>query len=85
MAVKKALREADMYISPILLKEYRDTPVKLMELGKINHQQLKALITGIQRLCQMQRSFIPTKNSLFAGTLKITWSLNVASLQKLNY
>ena len=37
----------DIYVSPTLLQEYRETPIKLKAEGKINHQQLKALITGV--------------------------------------
>jgi hypothetical protein len=40
-------KEADIYVSPVLLEEYRDTPLKLVEQGNINHQQLKVLIAGI--------------------------------------
>ena len=46
-AVKKALKEAVICVSPSLLKEYRDTPLELESEGKINHIQLKALISGI--------------------------------------
>ena len=60
-AVKKAFREADIYISPTLLKEYRDTPVKLIELGKINHQQLKALITGIAAVVSNAKIVYPSE------------------------
>ena len=45
--VKKAFKETDIYVSPILLEEYRDTPLKLAEQGKVTHQQLKLLIAGI--------------------------------------
>lgn len=46
-AVRKAFNEADIYVSTQLLQEYRDTPVKLEEQGKITHQQMQALIAGI--------------------------------------
>jgi putative PIN family toxin of toxin-antitoxin system len=46
-AVKKAFKETDIYVSPILLEEYRNTPLKLVGQGKITHQQLKVLIAGI--------------------------------------
>ncbi len=46
-AVMRAFREADLYVSPALLQEYRGTPVKLEEQGKITHQQMQALIAGI--------------------------------------
>ena len=46
-AVKKAFSEADIYLTPDLLKEYRDVPLALEAEGKINHLQFKALISGI--------------------------------------
>jgi putative PIN family toxin of toxin-antitoxin system len=46
-AVKQAFKEATIYVSPILLKEYRDVPITLELEGKIDHVQLKALISGI--------------------------------------
>jgi putative PIN family toxin of toxin-antitoxin system len=46
-AVRKAFKEAEIYVSPTILKEYRDTPLQLEANGKINHIQLKALIAGI--------------------------------------
>ena len=48
-AVKKAFIEADIYLSATLLKvkEYRDVPLVLKSEGKIDSQQLKALISGI--------------------------------------
>lgn len=46
-AVRKAFREADIYVSPELLQEYRETPVKLEVQGKITHQQMQTLISGI--------------------------------------
>lgn len=47
MAVKKAFEEADIYVSPDLLAEYRDIPLELETEGKITRLQLEALITGI--------------------------------------
>ena len=46
-AVKKAFSEADIYLTPDLLKEYRDVPLALEAEEKINHLQFKALISGI--------------------------------------
>jgi hypothetical protein len=45
--VKKAFAEADLYISPELLKEYRDVPLALDAEGKLDSTQLKALIAGL--------------------------------------
>ena len=46
-AAKKVFSEANLYITPNLLKEYRDVPLALEAEGKIDHLQLKALISGI--------------------------------------
>ena len=46
-AVKKAFSEADIYLTPDLLKEYRDVPLAIEAEGKINHLQFKTLISGI--------------------------------------
>jgi len=46
-AVKKALRSAEIFVSPDLLREYREVPLALKANGKIDHTQLKALIAGI--------------------------------------
>jgi len=47
MAIKKAFEEADIYVSPNLLAEYRNIPLELEAEGKITRHQLEALITGI--------------------------------------
>jgi len=46
-AVNKAFAEADIYVLPTLLKEYRDVPLELEAEEKIDHVQLKALVSGI--------------------------------------
>lgn len=46
-AVRKVLAEASVYVSPELLREYREVPLTLEGEGKINHRQLKALISGV--------------------------------------
>ncbi|MEW6052167.1 MAG: putative toxin-antitoxin system toxin component, PIN family [Nitrospirota bacterium] len=60
-AVKKVFKEADIYVSPVLLEEYRDTPLKLVEQGKINHQQLKVLIAGIAAFVTNAKMVYPTE------------------------
>jgi putative PIN family toxin of toxin-antitoxin system len=45
-AVRKAFTEADIYVSPAILKEYRDVPLVLEGQNKLNQAQLKALISG---------------------------------------
>jgi len=46
-AVKKAFAETDIYISPALLKEYRDVPLVLETEEKLTPIQLKALVSGL--------------------------------------
>jgi len=46
-AVKKAFAEADLYVSPALLKEYREVPLALEGEGKLTPFQLKTLISGL--------------------------------------
>ncbi len=60
-AVKKAVKGADIYVSPTLLKEYRDTPLELEAEGKINHLQLKALISGIAAFVAKAKIVYPTE------------------------
>ena len=46
-AVKKAFSETDIYVSPSLLKEYREVPLILADERKLTQAQLKALISGL--------------------------------------
>ena len=46
-ALRKAFVEAEIYVSPPLLKEYREVPLALKSQGKIDHLQLKSLLSGI--------------------------------------
>jgi len=46
-AVKKAFAEAEIFVSPDLLMEYRDVPLALEGEGKLMHGQVKALISGL--------------------------------------
>jgi len=45
-AVKKAFAEAELFVSPDLLKEYRDVPLALEGEGMLTHGQFIALISG---------------------------------------
>ncbi|MBF0506243.1 MAG: putative toxin-antitoxin system toxin component, PIN family [Nitrospirae bacterium] len=60
-AVIKAFKESDIYVSPELLQEYRDTPVRLEEQGKITHQQMQALIAGIAAVVSHAKIVCPTE------------------------
>jgi len=46
-AIKKAFSETDIYVSPSLLKEYREVPVILSDERKLTQTQLKTLISGL--------------------------------------
>ena len=46
-AVKKAFAKAELFVSPDLLKEYRDVPLALNYEGKLAHDQFEALISGL--------------------------------------
>ena len=46
-AVRKAFLEAEIFVSPSLLEEYRNVPLALNAVGKIDHGQLKVLVSGI--------------------------------------
>jgi predicted nucleic acid-binding protein len=46
-AVRRAVQESIIIVSPPLLEEYREVPLLLEKKKKINHPQLKALIAGI--------------------------------------
>jgi uncharacterized protein len=60
-AVKKVFKETDIYISPALLEEYRNTPIKLEEQKKITHQQLKSLLAGIAAFVSNVKLIYPTE------------------------
>ena len=60
-AVKKAFKHSAIFVSQPLIEEYRDTPLKLEERGKITHQQMKALISGIAAFVANAKVVHPTK------------------------
>jgi uncharacterized protein len=60
-AVRKAFRGADSWISPQLLKEYRDVPMELAARGKITGAQLRALLSGIAAYVAQARMAVPRK------------------------
>jgi predicted nucleic acid-binding protein len=63
-AVKKAFGESEVYVSPALLKEYRDVPLALRDEKKIDHPQLKALISGIASYVAKAKVIRPQKRIL---------------------
>jgi putative PIN family toxin of toxin-antitoxin system len=60
-AIKKAFTEDEIWVSPELLKEYRDTPVELYAEGKITHIQLRSLLSGIAAFVADAKVEIPEK------------------------
>jgi putative PIN family toxin of toxin-antitoxin system len=46
-AIKMAFAETDIYISPSILREYREVPLVLEDEKKLTQAQLKALISGL--------------------------------------
>ena len=46
-AIKKAFSETDIYVSPSILREYREVPLILADERKLTQSQLKALISGL--------------------------------------
>jgi putative PIN family toxin of toxin-antitoxin system len=46
-AIKMAFAETDIYVSPSILKEYREVPLILEDEKKLTQAQLKALISGL--------------------------------------
>lgn len=57
----KAFREADIFVSPPLLREYRDVPLMLESRRRIDRSQLKALISGIASFTSGAKLVHPTK------------------------
>ena len=60
-AVKKAFLETEIFISPSLLKEYRDVPSALSAAGRIDNVQLKTLISGIASFVSKATVVYPQK------------------------
>lgn len=54
-AVRKAFHSAEIIVSPELLREYRAVPLALEAEGKIDHAQMKALISGIAAIASKAR------------------------------
>ena len=45
--LKMAFAETELYVSPSILKEYREVPLTLVGEKKLTQAQLKALISGL--------------------------------------
>jgi putative PIN family toxin of toxin-antitoxin system len=46
-AIRMAFAETNIYVSPSILKEYREVPLILEDEKKLTQAQLKALISGL--------------------------------------
>ena len=46
-AIRMAFAETDIYVSPSILKEYREVPLILEDEKKLTQAQMKALISGL--------------------------------------
>lgn len=59
-AVKIAHAGADLYVSPTLLSEYRDTVEQLRSAQKVTAAQVQALLSGIAAVVAQARVVVPT-------------------------
>lgn len=62
IAIKKAFKECEIYVSPAILKEYRDVPLTLESEGKIDHKQVKVLVSGIATFVSKAKVIHPRKH-----------------------
>lgn len=60
-AVRRAAERAQVWVSPALLQEYRETPRELLALGKITPAQFQALVAGIASVVAQARLARPRK------------------------
>jgi len=60
-AVRKTMDDSIIIVSSALLEEYREVPLQLAKQRKINHIQLKALISGISIFVSESRIVYPKK------------------------
>ena len=59
--IKKAFTETEIWVSPQLLKEYRDTPFELELEGKITRVQLRSLLSGIASFVVNAKAVVPKR------------------------
>jgi putative PIN family toxin of toxin-antitoxin system len=55
-------KKTEIWISPDILNEYRQVPLELEEEGKISHEQLKVLISGIAAFIMKAQMAYPNKS-----------------------
>ena len=85
IAARKAFLEMEIYVSPQLLKEYRDVPLELIAEDKINHAQLKALISGIAAFVSKANVIIPKKKLLICRDVKDNMLLECCFTAKVHF
>ena len=56
-----AIRTADVYVSPLLLEEYRDVPGELLTEEKVTPLQWQALIAGVASFVTKAKVVFPRK------------------------
>ena len=84
-AARRALSEMEIYVSPKLLKEYRDVPLELMAEDKIDCVQLKALISGVAAFVSNAKVIIPKKKLLICRDTKDNMLLECCSMAKADF
>ncbi len=84
-AVKRVFFEMEIYVSLQLLKEYRDVPLELMAENKINHTQLKALISGIAAFVSKVKVVIPKRKLLICRDVKDNMLLECCLAAKVDF
>lgn len=65
-AIKKTFAETEIWVSPQLLKEYRDTPFELKVEGKISGVQLRSLLAGIASFVVNAKVVVPQRRLLLS-------------------
>ena len=74
-AIKKVFTEAEVWISPQLLKEYREVPIELSAEGKITPVQFRVLLSGIASFLTNAKVAIPKKRLFLCRDEKDTMVL----------
>jgi len=59
--VKRVFGEAEAWVSPELLEEYREVPLQLLQEQKISYDQWRALVAGIASFCTRVKLIRPRK------------------------
>ncbi len=83
--VKKAFSEAEIYVSPDLLNEYRSVPLELEAAGKITHLQLEALITGIAAFVAKAKIVLPSERVILCRDMEDNMLLECCLEAKANF